>query len=93
MPYWTLHRFASERCGFGRKGITVRVADGDPGVEYQVDFGHLGMLTDADDRRRRKVHALIFTAVYSRHIPADPGGGDGRMSGGVGILRRAYSRC
>jgi hypothetical protein len=26
------------------------------------------MLTDADDGRRRKVHALIFTAVYSRHV-------------------------
>ncbi len=27
-----------------------------------------GMLTDAADGRRRKVHALIFTAVYSRHM-------------------------
>ncbi|WP_371871031.1 hypothetical protein [Mycolicibacterium agri] len=68
VPYRTLHRFASERCGFGRKDLTVRVADGDPGVECQVDFGYLGMLTDADDGRRRKVHALIFTAVYSRHM-------------------------
>ena len=46
----------------------VRVADGDPGVECQTDFGYLGMLTDAGDGRRRKVHALIFTAVYSRHM-------------------------
>jgi len=46
----------------------VRVADGDPGVECQIDFGYLGMLTDADDGRRRKVYALIFTAVYSRHM-------------------------
>ncbi|BBZ09369.1 hypothetical protein MDOR_35380 [Mycolicibacterium doricum] len=68
VPYRTLHRFASERCGFGRKGTTVRVADGDPGVECQIDFGYLGMLTDAADGRRRKVHALIFTAVYSRHM-------------------------
>ena len=30
VPYRTLHRFASERCGFGRKDTTVRVADGDP---------------------------------------------------------------
>ncbi len=67
VPYRTLHRFATERCGFGRKDLTVRVADGDPGVECQIDFGYLGMLTDADDRRRRKVYALIFTAVYSRH--------------------------
>jgi len=68
VPYRTLNRFASERCGFGRKGTTVRVNDGDPGVECQVDFGYLGMLTDAADGRRRKVHALILTAVYSRHM-------------------------
>jgi transposase len=68
VPYRTLHRFASERCGFGRKDTTVRIVDGEPGVECQVDFGYLGMLTDATDGRRRKVHALIFTAVYSRHM-------------------------
>lgn len=68
VPYRTLHRFASERCGFGRKDTTVRVADGEPGVECQIDFGYLGMLTDATDGRRRRVHALIFTAVYSRHM-------------------------
>lgn len=68
MPYRTLHRFAGERCGFGRKDLTVRVADGGPGVECQVDFGYLGMLTGADNERRRKVYALIFTAVYSRHM-------------------------
>jgi transposase len=68
VPYRTLHRFASERCGFGREDTTVRVVDGDPGVECQIDFGYLGMLTDADDGRRRKVYALIFTAVYSRHM-------------------------
>jgi transposase len=68
VPYRTLHRFAGERCGFGRKDTTVRVTDGDPGVECQIDFGYLGMLTDAADGRRRKVYALIFTAVYSRHM-------------------------
>ena len=68
VPYRTLHRFATQRCGFGRKDTTVRVADGAPGVECQIDFGYLGMLTDAADGRRRKVYALIFTAVYSRHM-------------------------
>ncbi|MGA9872923.1 MAG: IS21 family transposase [Rhodococcus sp. (in: high G+C Gram-positive bacteria)] len=68
VPYRTLHRFATERCGFGRKNLTVRVVDGDPGIECQVDFGYLGMLTDPEDGRARKVHALIFTAVYSRHM-------------------------
>ena len=42
VPYRTLHRFACERCGFGRKDTTVRVADGDPGIECQLDFGYLG---------------------------------------------------
>lgn len=67
VPYRTLHRFAAERCGFRAKTTTVRVADGEPGVELQVDFGHLGYLT-GEDGRRRKVHALIFTASYSRHL-------------------------
>ncbi|MFZ2481402.1 MAG: IS21 family transposase [Propioniciclava sp.] len=67
VPYRTLHRFAAERCGFRAKDTTVRVADGEPGVELQVDFGHLGYLT-GEDGRRRKVHALIFTACYSRHM-------------------------
>lgn len=68
VPYRTLHRFAAERCGFRVKSTTVRVADGEPGVECQVDFGHLGYLVDPETGRRRKVHALIFTAVLSRHM-------------------------
>jgi hypothetical protein len=67
-PYPTLHRFAAQRCGFGGRTATVRVADGDPGVECQVDFGRLGMMVDPETGRRRAVHALIFTAVYSRHM-------------------------
>ena len=61
VPYRTLHRFATERCGFGRKDTTVRIVDGDPGSECQIDFGYLGYLTDPETERRRKVHALIFT--------------------------------
>ncbi len=67
VPYRTLHRFATERCGYRVKETTVRVNDGVPGEELQVDFGHMGYLTDQDGRRR-KVHALILTAVYSRHM-------------------------
>ena len=40
----------------GRTAETVRVADGEPGVEVQVDFGRLGMLTDISDGRRREYH-------------------------------------
>lgn len=67
-PYRTLHRFAVARCGFRVRGATVRVADGEPGVECQVDFGQMGLLVDPDTGRKRRVHALIFTAVLSRHM-------------------------
>src|SRR5215470_15577383 len=69
VPYRTLHRFCAERCGYGRTAATtVRVADGEPGAECQLDFGYLGMLADPVTGRQRKVHALIFTACYSRHM-------------------------
>ena len=68
VPYRTLHRFCVERCGFGRTAATVRVADGEPGMECQLDFGYLGLLADPVTGRHRKVHALIFTACYSRHM-------------------------
>jgi len=68
-PYRTLHRFCTERCGFGRGGrSTVRVADGEPGVECQIDFAKMGLVYDPGAGRRRVTHALIFTAVYSRHM-------------------------
>ncbi len=44
VPYRTLHWFCVERCGFGRTAATVRVDDGEPGAECQIDFGYLGML-------------------------------------------------
>jgi transposase len=68
VPYRTLHRFAVERCDFGQHRATVRVADGTPGMECQLDFGRLGMMLDPVTGRRRAVHALIFTAVCSRHV-------------------------
>jgi len=46
VPYRTLHRFCVERCGFGRTAVTVRVADGEPAMECQLDFGYLGLLFD-----------------------------------------------
>lgn len=67
VPYRTLHRYAAERLEFGRQPVTVRVADGEPGEELQVDFGKMGMLFDPQAGRRRTVWALIFTAVVSRH--------------------------
>jgi len=67
VPYRTLHRFAVANAGYGRRQPTVRVADGEPGVECQVDFGKMGLVPDPVTGRRRVTYALIFTAVYSRH--------------------------
>jgi transposase len=68
VPYRTLHHFATEECGFRPRDTTVRVLDGDPGVECQIDFAQMGLLDDPETGRRRRVHALIFTAVVSRHM-------------------------
>lgn len=69
VPERTLHRYALEVLGVGRsaRATTVRVADGEPGIELQVDFGKMGVIDDPHSGRRRVVHALIFTAVFSRH--------------------------
>lgn len=66
----TLHRYCVERTDYrGRSaGETVLVADGEPGVECQIDFARMGLIYDSQAGRRRVVHALIFTAVYSRHM-------------------------
>lgn len=37
-------------------------------MECQIDFAQLGLLADPETGRRRRVHALIFTAVVSRHM-------------------------
>ena len=69
VPQRTLHRYCAARTDYrGRQGGTVPILDGEPGVECQIDFARMGMLTDSVSGRRRVVHALIFTAVYSRHM-------------------------
>lgn len=69
VPQRTMHRYALEVCdvGRGRRGTTVRVNDGEPGDELQIDFGKLGLVFDSDAGRRRVCHALIFTPVVSRY--------------------------
>lgn len=67
VPERTLHRFCADELGYRKQHTTVRVDDGEPGGEVQVDFGRLGYLVDAQGRRRL-VHGLIFTAVFSRHM-------------------------
>jgi hypothetical protein len=48
VPYRTLHRFAAEECGFRARGTTVRVLDGEPGSECQIDFAQMGFIIDAE---------------------------------------------
>jgi transposase len=68
VPARTLERFAAQLCGPRRgRAVTVRVADGEPGDELQVDFGRMGLLFDPEAGRRRVCHGLVFTACYSRH--------------------------
>lgn len=68
VPQRTLHRYALEELGVGRsaRASTVRVNDGEPGDELQVDFGKLGRIPDAETARQRDLWALIFTPVVSR---------------------------
>ena len=66
VPERTLHRYVAEMFAT-ETNTTVRVADGEPGRELQVDFGELGLMLDVASGRRRKVWALVFTAAYSRH--------------------------
>lgn len=65
VPYRTLHRYAVRELGFGGRRVTVRVAEGKPGEELQVDFGAVGWLRE--DGRRLRVWALVLTAIVSRH--------------------------
>jgi hypothetical protein len=70
VPHRTLHRYCQERTNYRgrRRAGTVPVVDGEPGMECQIDFARMGMLFDSVTGRRRVVHALIFTSVYSRHM-------------------------
>ncbi|HEV8580088.1 MAG TPA: IS21 family transposase [Thermoanaerobaculia bacterium] len=66
VPYRTLHRYAARELGFGGRRVTVRVAEGKPGEELQLDFGAASWIREGG--RRRRVWALVFTAIVSRHM-------------------------
>lgn len=69
VPERTLHRYALEELGVGRsvRASTVRVNDGEPGDELQVDFGKLGRIPDPEAGKQRDCWALVFTPVLSRY--------------------------
>lgn len=66
VPERTLNRYLAAEFG-ARARSTVAVVDGEPGLELQVDFGELGAMFDEETGKRRRVWALVFTAVVSRH--------------------------
>lgn len=65
--YGALYRFAVKHLEFGRKPLTVRVAEVAPGELAEVDFGRLGYLRDHESGKKRLVYALVVTLVHSRH--------------------------
>jgi transposase len=65
VPERTLNRFIAAEFATAPK-TTVLLAEGEPGVELQVDFGELGRMLDEQTGKRRKVWALVFTPAFSR---------------------------
>ena len=69
VPYRTLHRFAVERCGFRAKAAPrCGSPTASPGWSARSTSPSWAASHDAETGRRRRVHALIFTAVFSRHM-------------------------
>ena len=67
VPLRTLQRFIAQEVEGPRRGDTVPVADPVPGQELQVDFCELGFFVERGTGKRRKMHALLCTAGFSRH--------------------------
>jgi len=67
VAYGSLYRFAVKHLEFGKGRTTVRVAGVEPGELAEVDFGRLGLIRDRATDKRRVVHALVVTLVFSRH--------------------------
>jgi hypothetical protein len=59
VPYRTLQRFCAAELEFGGQRKTVRLADGEPGQELQVDFGRMGLLGDGPEGRRLRPRAQL----------------------------------
>lgn len=67
IPYATLHRFAREELGYGKPRATVAIADGEPGVELQVDTAWMPNVLVDERGRRRRLRVWIFTPGVSRY--------------------------
>ncbi len=55
VPERAVQRYALKALGVGRsaRGTTLRVADGEPGSELQVDFGKMGLVQDPASGRKK----------------------------------------
>jgi transposase len=69
--YTTLRRFAHRELDWHKRSPTIRLDDPPPGLEAQIDFGLMGMVTDVDGRLRR-LWALIVTLSSSRYMYVYP---------------------
>lgn len=67
VTYSTLRRYVQRELSWRKKQPTVRLDDPPPGLEAQIDFGLMGMVTDADGKARR-LHVLLVTLSWSRHM-------------------------
>jgi transposase len=65
--YTTLRRFARAELGWHMRTPTVRIDDPPPAQEAQIDFGLMGIVVDAEGRRR-KLWVLLVTLSFSRHM-------------------------
>jgi transposase len=64
--YTTLRRFAHDELGWRERRCSVRIDDGPPGDEAQIDFGQMG-LVPAEDGKRRMLWVLVVTLSFSRY--------------------------
>jgi transposase len=66
VSYSSLYRYVQDHLAPSLHN-TVRMAECAPGEVAEVDFGRLGLLEDPEAGRKRLLHALVVTLVYSRH--------------------------
>lgn len=67
VSYTTLRRYVHTQLGWRERPVTVRVDDPPFGEEAQIDFGHVGWITD-DDGVRRKLWVLVVVLAASRYM-------------------------
>lgn len=93
VPYQTLHRFFVQELGFGRQLRTVRVVDGEPGSELQVDFCRMGRSSTWVASAGSSVRAHLYRLLQPLHVllaqlRADARGSDRGFRTGLGLPQR-----